>query len=308
MYSTRLLIALQQLSRVGFPGVGAVTARRIYAALPASPATLTDDHVVLLLEKAYRKVSRLPYYTYRLYPITLIGIYRAFDLADKIIERSRQEGITCIGCEEASYPVRLRTIPDKPLVLYVKGDVALLEQRGILALLGAGAPPPKLESFVRALANHCLPSGLGMVSGLAQGGNALGHRAWLDAGGRPIAVFGGGLCPTTPMSTVDLAYEILDKGGCWVSEYALDTAVQGEQVRHSRRLQTGLASTLLGVDERYGGFFPLATQQDKELKRLYEVSPGQITLFTAEGKNWGMEPVTALATQKWIGAPEWNWS
>src|SRR5207302_7639930 len=103
--------------------------------------------------------------------------------------------IVCI--EDSTYPLLLRSIPDPPLVLYVRGS---FEPRDLNAFAIVGSRKcsyygrEQAERFAALLAG----TGITVVSGGARGTDSAAHRGALQhPQGRTIAVLGSG---------VDVAY------------------------------------------------------------------------------------------------------
>src|SRR3989475_9894236 len=91
----------------------------------------------------------------------------------------------------ASYPALLGAIPSRP-TLYVRGAVTV-DDALALAIVGARDATPYGVEVAERLAGELGARGVTIVSGLARGIDAAAHRGALDAGGRPLAVLGGGM-------------------------------------------------------------------------------------------------------------------
>jgi predicted Rossmann fold nucleotide-binding protein DprA/Smf involved in DNA uptake len=61
--------------------------------------------------------------------------------AAKELARARAAGIRLLTCDEPGYPQRLREIYDPPLLLYVRGNIELLNRHQI-SVVGSRPPPP----------------------------------------------------------------------------------------------------------------------------------------------------------------------
>ncbi|MGB0010029.1 MAG: DNA-processing protein DprA [Candidatus Sulfotelmatobacter sp.] len=70
-----------------------------------------------------------------------IAIGKSSELAREEIARAAGAGVTIVSGEDASYPARLKEIYDPPLVLYIRGDPAVLAHPGI-AMVGTRHPTP----------------------------------------------------------------------------------------------------------------------------------------------------------------------
>lgn len=143
------------------------------------------------------------------------------------------------------YPALLREIPSPPIVLFVEGDVRLLQQPQ-LAMVGSRNPTPigveTAESFARYLAEK----GWIITSGLAMGIDAASHRGALTQG-KTIAVLGCGIDQLYPPKNKPLAERIV-KSGAIVSEFPLGTQPTRVNFPRRNRIISGLCLGVLVVE------------------------------------------------------------
>lgn len=132
-------------------------------------------------------------------------------------EALRENGIRVLLNEEAGFPTLLREIPLAPFGLYYRGT--LLSEETSLAVVGTRAARDSGKECARAFAYGMAQAGCTIVSGLALGIDAQAHEGALEAQGRTIAVFAGGLDKTYPRLHDRLAKRIIKSGGALVSEY-----------------------------------------------------------------------------------------
>ena len=81
---------------------------------------------------------------------------------------------------DSDYPQALLNIPDPPLLLYVKGQLNLLNQTA-LAIVGSRNATPQGINNAEAFAKSLSEAGLCIISGLAHGIDAAAHRGALRA-------------------------------------------------------------------------------------------------------------------------------
>ncbi|PKK96127.1 MAG: DNA-protecting protein DprA [Tenericutes bacterium HGW-Tenericutes-4] len=137
-------------------------------------------------------------------------------LNKQVIEYERMK-VSVITYNSKNYPKTLKQIATPPLVLYCRGDVSLLQNEcfSVVGTRRATRYGKRMtEKFATALSN----AGFTIVSGLADGIDTESHRATLSAGGKTIAVLGGGVFEIYPQSNIALANEIIEKG-LLISEY-----------------------------------------------------------------------------------------
>lgn len=178
---------------------------------------------------------------------------------------------------DAGYPRQLFDIADPPVLLYVKGEPALLSRPGI-ALVGArsatAAGEANAEAFARALAEQ----GLVVVSGLALGIDAAAHRGALaagSAGAGTVAVIGTGIDRIYPARNAALAREIAAAGAV-VSEFPLGTPPLQHNFPRRNRLIAGLAEGVLVVEAALGSGSLITARLATETGREVFAIPGSI--------------------------------
>lgn len=137
------------------------------------------------------------------------------------------------------YPDLLREIPDPPLVLFVRGDAALLAAPQV-ALVGSRNPTPAGQELARNLAARLVEQGIVVTSGLAIGIDRAAHLGALDAGGRTVAVTATGPDAVYPYSNRELAERIASEGGALVSEFPTGVPPRRDHFPRRNRIISGL--------------------------------------------------------------------
>ena len=131
--------------------------------------------------------------------------------AEITLRDSERLGYRLLSWREESYPAMLREIPDPPAVLWVNGDVELL-QRAAVAVVGAREATPASLAFAKSLACDLVRAGLVVVSGLARGVDGAAHAGALEGEGPTVAVLGCGLARIYPPQHASLAARIATSG------------------------------------------------------------------------------------------------
>ena len=175
-------------------------------------------------------------------PADLEAAYRD---AKEQMQRWEQDGLHVLALFDERYPETLRQLHEPPPLLWVRGDVALLSDARMGAVIGTREPSrfgiTAAECFSDALAD----AGYGVVSGLAKGCDTIAHTRALEKGARTIAVMGGGLDRIYPAENKGLASDILASGGTLVAEQPLGARPIGAHLISRDRLQSGLAAGLM---------------------------------------------------------------
>jgi len=147
---------------------------------------------------------------------------------------------------DPEYPPQLLEIPDPPLLLYVKGQCALLSQPAIAVVGSRNATVQGVlnaERFSMALSQ----AGLCVISGMALGIDTAAHRGALRGPGATVAVIGTGADVVYPARNHALAHDIAT-GGCLVSEYPLGMPGITSNFPQRNRIISGLSRGVLVVE------------------------------------------------------------
>ncbi len=230
------------------------------------------------------------------------------------LEWEAQPGNRLLTLADADYPQNLLTADDPPVLLYAKGNTAMLN-RPMLAVVGSRNATAQglrdAEAFARALGD----AGLTIVSGLALGIDAAAHRGALATAAGTVAVIGTGADRLYPARNEALARNIAEQGAV-LSEFPLGTPALASNFPRRNRIIAGLGLGCLVVEAapRSGSLITarLAAESGREIFAI----PGSIHSPLSRGCHqlirqgaklvesaqdileelrWGSSPVTTLA-------------
>jgi len=197
------------------------------------------------------------------------------------LEWANKTGQSIITLADAGYPKALLEIADPPSLLYVRGDAALLQQRGIAVVGSRNATPQGIQT-AESFARHLAAGGQCIISGLALGIDAAAHRGALAAHGQTVAVIGTGADRIYPARNKELALTIAERGVI-VSEFPLGTPAVAHNFPRRNRIISGLARGVLVVEAapESGSLITarLAAEQGREVFAI----PGSIHSPVARG-------------------------
>ncbi len=265
------------------PGVGNDAARRLLAAFGLPQAIFEQRPAAwrqLLTPAQAEALGELPPQL----PEQLQATLEWLDGADDGLQRR----LVTLG--DATYPASLLAMADPPLMLYLSGQLRLLEAAGwpsrALAMVGSRNPTPQGAQNARQFARAFAGAGLAVVSGLALGVDGAAHEGALEGGaaGRlaTIAVIGTGIDRVYPRQHRELAHRIA-RQGLIVSEYPLGTPPLAGNFPKRNRLIAGLAQGTLVVEAalQSGSLITarLASEQGKEVFAI----PGSIHSAQSRG-------------------------
>ncbi len=150
--------------------------------------------------------------------------------------------MVCIG--EATYPKALLDLSDPPPILWVRGNLEVLNQEAI-GMVGARNASSLGGRTARALATELSEQGRVIVSGLARGIDTCAHKASLTGG--TIGVLAGGVDVIYPAENVHLAHDILETGAL-ISEQPMGLRPQARHFPRRNRLISGLSEGLVVIE------------------------------------------------------------
>jgi len=148
-----------------------------------------------------------------------------------------------------NFPKLLQEIPSPPKEIYVVGNYPN-ENSNFLAVVGtrkfSNYGKDVCEKLIAGLAGHNFV----IVSGLALGIDAIAHSTALRAGIPTVAVPGSGLSDKVihPHSHLRLSKEIVDAGGCLLSEFPPDYPAAIHTFPQRNRIIAGLATATLVIE------------------------------------------------------------
>ncbi len=163
------------------------------------------------------------------------------------IRKQEQDGIRLLSIDDSEYPPLLKKIADAPLILFVKGSVSAFLECLSVAIIGTRDSTPAGEQVAFKVARFFGANRCAIVSGLAKGIDTAAHKGALDAGAKTVAVFATPLDKVYPAENKELARQILDDGGAWVSEIPLRKKTHRNSFVQRDRIQSGLSVAVIPV-------------------------------------------------------------
>lgn len=179
------------------------------------------------------------------------------------------------------YPSLLREISVPPLILFVAGDLSILQQRN-LAIVGARNPTPTGLEIAYQLANQLSEQKFSIMSGLAKGIDGAAHQGALLKG-TTIAVLGSGLNHIYPACHQTLAMKILEKGGALISEFFPYTFPKAEFFPRRNRIISGMSLGVVVVEATLRSGSLITARYALEQGREVFAVPGSIRNPLSEG-------------------------
>lgn len=194
---------------------------------------------------------------------------------------------------EPGYPAALAATGVPPPLLYVKGNVELL-QKPTVAIVGSRQASAAGHKLARQFAAEIGRAGYVIASGLARGIDGAAHEASLLTG--TVAVVAGGIDIIYPPEHADLTQRIADKG-CIISEMPPGFVPRAMEFPRRNRIIAGVSLGVLVVEAaRRSGTLVTARLAAEHGREVFAI-PGHPLDPRAEGTNQLLKSGAVFVTE-----------
>ena len=170
---------------------------------------------------------------------------------------------------DVNYPKMLKNIKNAPDTIYYKGNIEIVTEYKNVAVIGSRQCSDYGEHLAYETAKYLSDRQINVVNGLALGCDTAALRGALDNAGKCIVWLPCGLDNIQPKSNRNLAEEIVDKGGCLLSEYPEGTEIKKYNYVQRDRLQSGISQGVIVIEaDRNSGTMHTADFAVSQYKRL----------------------------------------
>lgn len=173
------------------------------------------------------------------------------------------------------YPASLKTIHDPPPVLFLKGDVKLLNEQRLIGIVGTRSPSLYGKRAAVHLVRELCKKSWTIVSGLAKGIDGLAHQESICSKGRTIGVIAGGFNSIYPREHRQLAGQMAENH-LLVSEHPPHVKPQKWHFPMRNRLISGLTEGIVVVQGKEKSGSLITAYQALEQGREVFAVPGPI--------------------------------
>ena len=224
-------------------------------------------------------------------------IRRAYD-------RLEQTGIRLVTREDPEFPEKLEGIVDCPSGLFVKGRLPD-PKRPAAAVVGSRSCSFYGRTAARELGRTLAKAGVQVISGLALGIDAAGHRGALDSCGRTFGVLGCGPDQIYPRENESLFGRVAEAGGL-ISEYPPGVGPEAWHFPARNRIISGLSDSIAVVEAgKKSGSLITASYALEQGKDIWAV-PGRMGEYLSQGTNMLIRDGAFLLTEPEDMLMSWN--
>lgn len=209
---------------------------------------------------------------------------RSLDEAQRIAEKCAELGQRVIVPGDRDFPRSLAVLRDAPMVLYVMGRLPDFNRDLCISVVGTRAMTDVGRRNSYAIGYGLAAGGASVVSGMALGCDGMALCGAISAGGRCVAVLGGGADVVYPRDHRNL-YDTILRRGAVISEYPPGSRPERYHFPVRNRLISGLSagSVIIEADAKSGALITArhAIYQGRSVFAL----PGRIGEPGADGTN-----------------------
>lgn len=195
------------------------------------------------------------------------------------------------------FPEALLEIPQPPKTLYIRGKLPSSDMI-YLAVVGSRKYTSYgrdiCEKLIRGLKSYPIV----IVSGLAIGIDTIAHKSALENGLTTISFPGSGLDNNAlyPRANIKLAQEIVNKGGCLISEFEPSAISQLYFFPQRNRLMAGISKAVLIIEAEEKSGTLITARMALDYNRDVLAVPGSAFSSNSNGTNslikQGATPIT----------------
>ncbi len=260
------------LALVNTPGIGAVSIRQLISYCGSAEKVFKADYKTLIkIPGIGDKVARLI--------LKKDGIAEA----EKEWNECVKSGADLHFFSDKTYPSRLKSLYDAPVMLYSKGNFDYNHHRTV-GIVGTRQITDYGKSVTESIIKDLVPFNPVVVSGLAYGVDITAHRACLKHELATIGVMASGLNVIYPATHQKTAREMLENGGL-VTENALNTKPDFMRFPARNRIIAGLSDITIVVESAKKGGSLITVEFAQNYHREVFAVPGNLNNPQSEGCN-----------------------
>ncbi len=209
------------------------------------------------------------------------------------VEKAKQQeewciehGVRIITIDDEDYPSRLRSCPDAPLVLYVRGNCNM-NPAHVINIVGTrmctAYGKDFITNFIKDINEKC--TDITIVSGLAYGVDICAHRAAMANHMSTVGVVAHGHDMLYPQLHRNDAKNMTEKNGAVITEYACGTRPEARNFLQRNRIIAGMSDATIVVESAAHGGGLVTARLAQDYNREVFAVPGPVNAEYSKGCN-----------------------
>ena len=168
--------------------------------------------------------------------------------ADEIMSDCKDNEIKIVSIIDAEYPSQLKEIGDPPSVLFIKGNLSLLNH--VIAIIGTRHSSELGNKIAERVGSYFAICN-GLVEGIDEHSIYVGSKVLSNV----VGIISGGLCYNETCSShhIQVINDVLEAGGLIISEYYPRQKEDMYSGSKASRIQAGLSHGLILVQSKIDG-------------------------------------------------------
>jgi len=260
------------LALIHTPGIGSVTIRQLINYCGGASGVFKSE---------YKKLIKIPGVGEKVARAILAK--NSLSMAEEEYRRCSESKTRLHFFTDNSFPSRLKSLYDAPVVLYSRGDFDFNAARTV-GIVGTRQISEYGKAITEAIIKELQPYNPLVVSGLAYGVDITAHRACLKHHIPTAGVMASGLDVIYPAAHQRTALEMMEQGGL-VTENALDTKPDFMRFPARNRIIAGLSDVIIVVESAKKGGSLITVEFAQNYHRDVYAVPGMIGSLQSEGCN-----------------------
>lgn len=208
---------------------------------------------------------------------------RPFQEAEKELRRAEKESVELVFYMDKKYPSRLKSIPDAPSILYIKGNIDFENPKSV-AIVGTRQATEYGKAQVEKIIQELAPHQPLIVSGLAYGIDIHAHKQAVKHNLPTIGIMGSGMDRIYPATHRDTAKKMFEHGGL-VTENCFGTKPDAHNFPQRNRIIAGLCDALLVMEAAEKGGALITAEIANSYNKDVFACPGSIGETFSAGCN-----------------------
>ncbi len=209
---------------------------------------------------------------------------KSLDEAKEIYAYCQKEGVGILTPASPLYPSRLVRLPNRPVLLYYRGQLRELDEEACVAVVGTRSMTDYGAHTAYRFGYDLAKAGAVVVSGMAKGVDGMAHCGAIEACGYTVAVLGCGIDRAYPAEHAGLM-KMIEKTGLVLTEYRPFTQPYGYNFPTRNRIISGLSlGTVVVEASSSSGALITAETTVRQGRDLYAV-PGKVGERNSFGPN-----------------------